>query len=37
MLLPGGVQVDDIKATMTGGVLVVTVPDPDKDGEEPHA
>ena len=35
MLLPGGVQVDDIKATMTGGVLVVTVP--DKDGEEPHA
>jgi HSP20 family molecular chaperone IbpA len=35
LLLPDGVQVDDIKATMTDGVLVVTVP--ATNGEEPHA
>ena len=35
LLLPDGVQVDDIKATMTDGLLVVTVP--AKNGEEPHA
>jgi len=32
LLLPDGVQVDEIKARMTGGMLVVTVP--GKDGEE---
>ena len=26
VLLPGGIRVDDIKATMTAGVLVVTAP-----------
>jgi len=26
ILLPGGIRVDDIKATMTDGVLVVTAP-----------
>ena len=26
LLLPGGVDVDEIKATMAGGVLVVTAP-----------
>jgi len=26
VLLPGGIRVDDIKATMTDGVLVVTAP-----------
>jgi HSP20 family protein len=31
VLLPGGVHVDDIKATMTDGVLVVTAPGKDHD------
>ncbi|HET9272312.1 MAG TPA: Hsp20/alpha crystallin family protein [Vicinamibacterales bacterium] len=35
MLLPQGVRVDDIKATMTEGVLLVTVP--ATDAEEAHA
>jgi HSP20 family molecular chaperone IbpA len=34
VLLPGGVPVDDIKATLTDGVLVVSAP--DADGKEPH-
>lgn len=35
MLLPQGVRVDDIKATMTEGVLLVTAP--ATDAEEAHA
>jgi HSP20 family molecular chaperone IbpA len=35
MLLPQGVRVDDIKATMTDGVLLVTAP--ATDAEEAHA
>ena len=35
LLLPDGVQVDDIKATMTDGVLLVTAP--AREGKEPHA
>jgi HSP20 family protein len=31
VLLPDGVHVDDIKATMTDGVLVVTAPGKDRD------
>ena len=35
VLLPGGVDVDEIKATMTGGVLVVTAHAPHV--EQAHA
>ena len=35
MLLPDGVRVDDIKATMADGVLLVTAPVAEK--EESHA
>jgi HSP20 family protein len=35
MLLPGGIRVDDIKASMTNGVLVVTAP--AAVGKEHHA
>jgi HSP20 family protein len=31
VLLPGGINVDDIKATMTDGVLIVTAPGKDPD------
>ena len=34
VLLPGGIQVDDIKATMNDGVLLVTVP--AEEGQEQH-
>jgi HSP20 family protein len=35
VLLPGGIRVDDIKATMIDGVLTVTVP--ATAGKAPHA
>lgn len=35
VLLPGGIRVDDIKASMTDGVLLVTAP--ATSGKEQHA
>jgi HSP20 family molecular chaperone IbpA len=35
VLLPGGIYVDDIKATMSDGILVVTAS--ARDGKEQHA
>jgi HSP20 family molecular chaperone IbpA len=37
LLLPGGISVDDIKATMTDGVLVVSAPAQTRREQEQHA